>query len=168
MCDEKMKEQSKDMITKATPQDIVIVQEIVYKTINSIYPDYYLPEVVDFFVSHHSEENILIDLNKGNVFLLSIDGVYVGTGTKSDDHISRLFILPRFQGKGFGSKLMDFLEEQISLISEIVFLDSSLPAYSLYTKRGYYPIEYIKEKVENGKILCYHLMKKELKKYSVL
>jgi GNAT superfamily N-acetyltransferase len=155
------------MITKAIPQDIAIIQDIVYKTINSIYPDYYPTEVVDFFVNHHSEENILVDLNKGNVFLLSIDGMYVGTGTKNDDCICRVFVLPEYQGKGLGSKMMDFLEEQIGLDSEVAYLDSSLPAFNLYIKRGYYPIEYIKEKVENGKILCYHLMKKELTKNSV-
>ncbi|MDR0833614.1 MAG: GNAT family N-acetyltransferase [Candidatus Symbiothrix sp.] len=156
------------MITKATSQDIAIVQEIVYKTIHGIYPNYYPKEVVDYFLNWHNEETILIDLNKGNIFLLALDGLYVGTGTKNENCMSRIYILPEYQGKGLGSMLMDFLEEQISLESDVVYIESSYPAYDIYTKRGYASVEYLKEEVENGRILCWHLMKKEISAHSIV
>lgn len=43
---------------KATKKDIDAVYELVQETIKTIYPKYYLAEVVDFFCEHYCKENI--------------------------------------------------------------------------------------------------------------
>ena len=151
------------MITKATKEQIAIVQSIVYEVINTIYPKYYPIDVVNFFLNHHCEENILPDIEKGNVYLLLKDGCYFGTGSIDENHMNRIFILKEYQGKGYGSYLMDFLEEQILSMYDSVYVDSSLPAFNLYLKRGYIPLIYNEELVENDCVLCYHTMVKAIR-----
>lgn len=152
------------MFVKAEIQDLAVVKYIVIETIKRIYPNYYPSEVVDFFLNHHNDERILTDIKSGKVFLFSEKGKYIATGTLSEDHINRVFVLPDFQGKGFGSQIMAFLEKKVNETYDVIYLDSSLPAFKLYTKRGYFPLEYCEENVENNKVLCYHIMKKEIPK----
>ena len=151
------------MITKAKKEQITIVQSIVYETINAIYHKYYPKDVVNFFLNHHSEENILQDIEKNNVYLLSDNGYYFGTGSISENYMNRVFILKEYQGKGHGSQLMDFLEKQIFSKYDSICLDSSLPAFNIYLKREYIPLTYCEEIVENGCVLCYHTMIKKNK-----
>lgn len=55
---------------------------------------------------------------------------------------------------------MNFLEERIAQNYNKVYLDSSLPAFNIYIKRGYTPIEYNEELVDNNRVLCFHIMTK--------
>ncbi|WP_087880531.1 GNAT family N-acetyltransferase [Parabacteroides sp. Marseille-P3160] len=150
------------MIQKATIQDLNAIQKIVYETISEIYPNYYPQEVVEFFLNHHNEENIVHDLENGDVYLLSNDDEHIGTGTIVENCMNRVFVLPQYQGKGYGTQIMDFLEEKISEKHNSISLDSSLPAFNIYIKRGYKPIEYYENSVENGKVLCYQVMTKDI------
>ena len=149
------------MITKATKEQIAIVQSIAYETINTIYPNYYPKGVVNFFLNHHCIENILQDIEKNNVYLLSENGYYFGTGSIDENYMGRVFILKEYQRKGYGSHLMDFLEEQIFSKYDSILLNSSLPAFNFYLKRGYMPFTYNEEMVENDCVLCYHTMIKK-------
>lgn len=47
---------------KATTSDFEIVKHITIETINSIYPHYYPCGAVDFFLNHHNDKNIKIDI----------------------------------------------------------------------------------------------------------
>ena len=57
---------------------------------------------------------------------------------------------------------MNCLEEEISEIHKKAYLDASLPASHLYEKRGYVTTEHRKWEVDNGGILVYEVMEKEL------
>lgn len=135
---------------------------MVHSTINSIYPNYYPAEVVTFFLEYHNEDTIRADIERGNVFLLSDDGKYVGTGGIDDKYIGRVYVLPEYQGRGYGSFIMNELEAKIKESFDFAFLDASMPSYSFYLKRGYQPTEYLKYEVENHRILCYYVMEKAL------
>ncbi|MFV0417895.1 MAG: GNAT family N-acetyltransferase [Dysgonomonas sp.] len=150
------------MIVKATEREIDIVKSIVCETIKEIYPKYYPQDVVNLFLNHHSEENILTDLQKEIVFLLFKDGKYVATGTTDGEYMSRVYVLPEFQGKGHGGELMEFLESVISSEYGVVRLHASLPAFNIYLKRGYKVTEYCEEETENGCKLCYQIMEREM------
>ena len=79
----------------------------------------------------------------------------VGTGCYDDNHITRVYVKPGFQGQGYGSHIMQCLENEISLKYDKVNLDASLPACHLYEKRGYQTIKHERLNVENGVILVY-------------
>lgn len=86
----------------------------------------------------------------------------VGTGCYKENHITRVYVKPEYQGRGYGSYIMQCLENQINLKYDTVYLDASLPASHLYEKRGYQTTRHEKWKVKNGRILVYEVMMKSL------
>ena len=54
------------------------------------------------------------------------------------------------------------LEKEIGLQYDTVNLDASLPACCLYEKRGYKTVKHDRWKVENGVVLVYEIMEKQL------
>lgn len=149
---------------KATDKDIECILDIVQSTVTAIYPKYYPKEVVDFFCELHGRENILKDIEEGKVGILSDGNRLVGTGSRDGNHITRVYVLPEFQGKGYGSFIMQCLEDEIAGKYDAVLLDASLPACHLYEQRGYHTIRHEKWNVENGVVLVYEVMGKDLEK----
>lgn len=160
-----MKEMREMEIKKADLSELRIIKDISHRTINAIYPHYYPMGAVDFFLAHHSEEHIRQDIEDGNAFLLFDDnGSAAGTVTVNGCEINRLFVLPEFQGKGFGSRLIAFAEGRISESYSEAELSASFPAKEIYLKKGYKAVSFHKILTENGDYLCYDYMKKELLK----
>ncbi len=145
---------------KATEKDTEQILMIVQETIRTIYPKYYPKEVVDFFCELHCKENIYKDIKSGFVGILQNNNVTVGTGCYKDNHITRVYVKPEYQGKGYGSYIMQCLENEISLKYDTVYLDASLPASHLYEKRGYQTIRHERWNVKNGRVLVYEVMEK--------
>lgn len=149
---------------KATEKDIEQIAALVQNTIQTIYPKYYPKEVVDFFCELHCKENIQKDVQAGLVGILRNENIIVGTGCYKDNHITRVYVAPEYQGQGYGSYIMQCLENEIGLKYDTVNLDASLPASHLYEKRGYKTIRHDRWPVENGVILVYEIMEKPLAK----
>lgn len=147
-------------ILNAKEIHIDIVKNITYQTIKVIYPHYYTSGVVIFFLSHHSEDNIIADIKQRRVFLITDDKFPVGTVTIKENEICRLFVLPEFQRMGFGKHLMDFAENQIWKRYDNIQLDSSLAAQDMYLRRGYNKIESRTVQTEQGDFLYYDVMQK--------
>ena len=155
-----MNTRDKEIIT-AKPDDLHIVRDITHTTINTIYPHYYPEGAVQFFLDHHSDEHITADISCGKVFVLYEDGNPAGTVTISDNNINRLFVLPKYQRKGYGKALLDFAEKKILESYEFVQIDASFPAKQIYRKRGYRETEYNIIETDNGDCLCFDVMKLE-------
>ncbi len=147
---------------KATENDTEEILTIVQDTVRTVYPRYYPQEVVEFFCSLHCRENIARDIKGGLVGVLRIDSGIVGTGCYQDDHITRVYVKPECQGKGYGSYIMQCLENEIGAKYDTAYLDASLPASHLYEKRGYQTLRHEKWNVENGRVLVYEIMAKAL------
>lgn len=147
---------------KATDENTDIIFDIVQNTVRAIYPKYYPKEVVDFFCEHHSRENIVKDIEHGSAGILVVDSQIIGTGCHEDNHITRVYVLPEFQGKGCGSFIMQCMEDEIAAKHNTVLLDASLPASHLYEQRGYHTIKHEKLPVENDVVLVYEVMEKVL------
>ena len=87
--------------------DFDIVKKITHKTIKEIYPHYYPNGAVVFFLNHHNDENIMNDISNHNVFLCyNSEQNAVGTVTIKKNEICRLFVLPQYQGNGYGLSLI--------------------------------------------------------------
>lgn len=95
---------------KATLDEAQIVCNIVRGTKGEVYPHYYTQEVVDFFGRLHSIENITRDVADGNVDVLIADGKIVGTGSRDENHITRVYVLPEYRAKGYGTRLLLSIE----------------------------------------------------------
>ena len=149
-------------IQKITKNEIQDVISITQNTIDYVYPKYYSAGAIKYFKSHHNDESILADIEKGIVFCLFENDKAVGTVTVDDNHILRLFVLPECQGNGYGRSLLDFAEKQIANNSDEIVLDASFPAKNIYLKRGYKESEFCKVETENGDFLCYDVMTKKI------
>lgn len=136
------------------------VARIVEKTIRAIYPHYYPCGAVQFFLDLHKEERIRDAVDSEDIYLAVVQGETVGTGSVRGNEICRLFILPEYQSRGYGSRLMDLLERKVLQQYRTVHIDASFPAESMYLKRGYRIKTYEKIETESGDFLCYHTMEK--------
>lgn len=148
---------------KAELYHVEQIYDLVQTTIKVIYPKYYPQEVVEFFCNHHSMDNITADISGGYTYILLENDIIVGTGSCIDNHITRVFVLPNCQGKGCGSYIMKQLETEIGKKYDTVLLDASLAASRLYEHRGYETVTHEQIDVENGRILVYEIMRKDLK-----
>ena len=150
------------MIRLANDTDLQTVLQITTDTISKIYPKYYAIGVVDFFLKHHKQDNILEDIENDRVWLLEEDGLFVGTVTIKENAVNRLFVLPEYQSHGYGSQLMDFAEQKIAENFDQIHIDSSLAAKEMYLKRGYTEKRTCRIVADNGDILVYDEMEKRI------
>lgn len=146
--------------TTATQTDTDEIVNLVQDTINAVYPKYYPQEVVDFFCELHCLENVSKDVAAGAVGILRADHRIVGTGCHEGNHVTRVYVRPEYQGQGYGSYIMQCLEDTIKENHASVLLDASLPACIWYEHRGYRTIEHKRWDVKNGAVLIYEIMEK--------
>lgn len=148
-------------IRQALAGDFDTVRQITRQTIQAVYPHYYPAGAVAYFLAHHSDESIRLDIDENRVFLcISDSGEAVGTVTVADNEIGRLFVLPATQGYGYGGSLLRFAEQLIAQRYAEAELSVSLPAKPIYLKYGYRAADYHMIETENGDFLCYDTMKK--------
>lgn len=89
--------------------------------------------------------------------------VTIGTGCYDGNYITGVYVLPNYQNRGYGSKIMDCLEMEISKKYDTVCLDASLSAVFLYEHRGYRTIGHGIYELQNDVKLVYEIMEKKLK-----
>lgn len=145
---------------KATPDDAQKVWHIVWHTKNVIYPDYYTRAVVEYIDRYYTYDIIKNDIDQGRTRVLVRDGKIIGTGSRVGNHIMRVYVLPEFQGQGFGSVIMDELENEIFADFDDCELEASLPACIFYENRGYKTVKHVKEDIGNRKCMIYEIMRK--------
>lgn len=148
---------------KAGPEHLDEAEHIVHQSIRVTYGLHYPPEVVDFFLSKiHTRENIRRDIENHSLWMIRGDEGFVGTGCINGNMLSRVYILPEAQGKGYGTGIMDFLEQTASGTCTSVRLSPSLPAVEFYKKRGYVLAEHSECTLEHGVTLVHDMMEKQL------
>ena len=145
----------------ATADMVDVVRNILHTTIKSVYPQYYPKEVVEFFCKHHSAEHVKDGIATGRMGVLTDGEIFVGTGCYYENEITGVYVLPEYQGKGYGTMIMDHLEKEILKYHDTVLLDASLAAVFLYEHRGYKTIGHGKYDLENGVKLVYEKMEKK-------
>lgn len=147
---------------KATPEDADKICYVVKHTKAVIYPDYYTQAVVDFINSLTAIEKIKKDIEQNRIYVLVKDGDIIGTGSRTENHITRVYVLPEYQGQGNGCRIMDELEKEIFESFNDCVLEASLPACIFYENRGYKTVRHVKEDIGGGKCMVYEIMRKSI------
>ena len=93
-------------IRKASPADLPMVGFITRRTIQEVYPHYYPRGAVEFFLDWHKDKSILPDIEREEVYLLFDGGMAAGTVTLHGEEITRLYVQPGLQGRGYGRALL--------------------------------------------------------------
>jgi ribosomal protein S18 acetylase RimI-like enzyme len=96
------------------------------------------------------------------VSVLRVNDEIVGTGSFVDNHITRIYVSPEQQKKGYGTFILKAIESEIAKKYDRAYLDTSLSAVILYEKFGYKTKMHMKHPLENGAVLVYEIMEKEL------
>ena len=158
-----MEKQQNYNIREFSLSDLEAVRKVIIDTIEACYPVAYCREAVDFFKEHHRVENLLKSVKKDYIIVLEMDGRIVGTGTLERDEITRVFVLPEYQGLGLGKMIMQTLEEKArSQGIKAVNIDASLVSLDFYHHLGYETTSVMYIPVENDQRLDYEEMKKVL------
>lgn len=159
------------IIKKAIEKDLEKISEILTKTWDNTYKSILPSEVISHIKSNwHNKENLKKQLNSSSIIfnMIEIDNISIGILTvKIKDknfHISRLYVLPEFQGQGVGkytiNNLINKYEiDEITLDVEI----SNKNAINFYKNLGF-KIEKSDSININGFELETYFMAKNLKK----
>lgn len=151
-------------IRLATLADLNTVTKIVQQTIREQYPHYYPAGAVALFLEGHSAVHIGADVEKNIVWLAEDDtGAPVGTITIDGNHLTRLYVLPSAQGRGYGGAMLDFAEAQVAKNHDTAVLETTPLGRLIYRKRGYVETDYHLMWAENGDLLAYDDMEKVLR-----
>lgn len=158
-----MREIRKVLIRKYNKKDLERLSFIVCTTIKKSYLKFYPPEAIEYFSELHSKGNMEKDIPKGFTCMLELDGEVIGSGSIVGSEIKRVFVLPRYQGKGYGKKIMAKIEETaLSQGIRKVKLCASLPSKNFYLALGYKIVRFTHFLVNNNKKLEYYYMEKDL------
>lgn len=76
------------------------------KELRTIYSLYYPAGAVQFWVDLHSKAKIEEVMAAEEIYFAAAHGEIVGTGSIQKNEICRQFVLPEYQGKGHGSRLI--------------------------------------------------------------
>lgn len=143
------------------PEDTQAVCDVIHATIDGIYTDIYPPRTVQFFKDFHSTISIAERGRDGHVLVIEDNGDIVGTAASLNNRIFGMFVLPDFQGRGFGRMLMDALEAQVKADGHAeAVLSMSLPSEGFYRGRGYVEFEEYSRDVGGGEMLVFSDAKK--------
>lgn len=144
-------------------QDLERLNFIIQNTIKRSYMDFYPQEAIDYFSELHSTENLKKDIPKGFTFMLELKNEILASGSIVENEIKRVFVLPEYQGMGFGKKIMLKLEETaINNGLDEVKLCASLPSKDFYLSLGYEIVRFNYIEVKNNERLEYYYMEKYL------
>ncbi len=144
-------------------KDLERLKYIVDETINKSYSGIYPEEAIEYFINLHSKENMEKDVPKGYTFMLELEGKIIGSGSIVGNEIKRVFVLPGYQGRGYGKKIMAKIEESaLSKGIQRVKLCASLPSKDFYLALGYRIVRATHLPVNNNEKLEYYDMEKYL------
>ena len=145
--------------------DLILVGDLIYKTIDACYSGIYPTRAMQFFKQFHSHEKIIERHQIGEILIVEQDGNVLGTGSLINGDISGVFVHPEFHGRGFGGGLMHELENRAMasgcFASE---LSVSLPSRGFYEGLGYEIIEECSIDVGEEQHLYYWQAKKLLRR----
>ena len=150
-------------IRKATLNDAERICYISEHTKEVIYPKYYPAEVTEYYKSRQTPDKLKADIEAGNVIALIFNGSIIGLGSRTENIITRVYVLPEAEGQGFGSMIMQSLETAIFAEYDHCELNASAPAALFYENRGFYTTRHIRYELENGSYMIYEIMRKDKK-----
>ena len=143
--------------------DLKPIFELVQNTIAVSYADVYPPEAIEFFKNHHSQENIMKDIERGYIVVAESGGLLLGTGTIIETSIRRVFINPEYQHQGIGKIIANKLERKAKS-SGLAKLDlsASLKSRQFWEAMGFVATGEFALPVANAKKLIFYEMIKTL------
>ena len=107
-------------------------------TIKQCYPSVYSEEVIEFFIEHHSPENLEKKAKKGIILLGFIENKMIACGMLHKKEICGVYVDPAYHRKGYGKILVSkLIQSATDKGFDHIWLDSTPLAYEFYLSLGF-------------------------------
>ena len=132
-------------IRRFQPEDAQAVSEVIAKTVRISNSKDYPPEYIDYLAKTHTADVMIQRAAQGHSYVICDGNEVIGTGTiagywgsETESILLTIFILPEYQGKGLGRKLIETLEQdEYALRAARIEIPASITAVGFYRKLGY-------------------------------
>ena len=130
-------------IRRYVPGDEGAVSALLRRTLLEVNAHYCPKGEIEWLYDRYTPETVAQIAADGHMYVMTEDGVIVGTGTvvqtgEGECEIIAAFLLPETIGRGLGTQLFDVLEgDEWCAAAKRIWLTSSVNALDFYEKRGY-------------------------------
>ncbi|OQR31819.1 GNAT family N-acetyltransferase [Pseudomonas sp. Bc-h] len=126
------------VIRRATDADAAAISIIVETALCESNAQDYSAEIIDQVVQNFSPAQILRFLTLRQVYVASVGGDVVGTGSLDGNTVRSVFVHPVWQGRGIGHRLMKTIESEAMRGGvERLRVPSSITAQGFYRSLGF-------------------------------
>ena len=132
-------------IRRFQPEDAIETSGIIAKTLKTSNSKDYPKEYIEATIASHSAEILIERAKEGHMYVVCDDSQIIGCGTvagywgsTTESILLTIFVLPEYQGKGIGRKIIETLEQdEYFLRAKRIEITASITAVEFYRKMGY-------------------------------
>lgn len=145
-------------IRRFRDKDSTVLADVIAKTLRTTNIEDYSSEYIENTVSSLTAEKLIERSKWTNMYIVCDDEKIIGCGAigaywgKTDESsLFTIFVLPEYQGRGIGRKIIETLEQdEYFLRAKRIEIPSSVTALEFYRKMGYDFKDAIKEPDNEG------------------
>jgi len=127
-------------IRKARKEEIPVISKLILNTLDNINAKDYKKRQLEFEKKCHTIQELKKEFEKKIFFILEENKKIIGVVQLdlNEKSVDRLFLIPKYFGKGYGKRLMDFAEDYAKKkgIKKIILYPTDY-ALNFYKKVGY-------------------------------
>ncbi len=132
-------------IRRFQPSDAQATSQMIAKTLRESNSKDYSEEYINETINAHSAEVLIERANEGHSYVVCDNSKIIGCGTiagywgsVTESILLTIFVLPTYQGKGVGRKIIETLEQdEYFLRAKRIEIPASITACEFYKKMGY-------------------------------
>lgn len=132
-------------IRRFQPEDAIETAGVIAKTLKICNGKDYPKEYIEANIASHSAEILIERAKEGHMYIVCDGSKIIGCGaiagywgSVTESILLTIFVLPEYQGKGVGSKIIETLEQdEYFLRAKRIEIPASITAVEFYRKMGY-------------------------------
>ena len=140
-------------------EDADEVAQVIARTLRESNSKDYPEDYIEYIVASHSADELLKASEQRHIYVVCDGERIVGTGgitgywgSRTESILLTIFVLPQYQGKGVGRKIIQTLEQdEYALRADRIEIPASITAVEFYRKLGYDYKNGVKE-LEDGRL----------------
>ena len=126
-------------------EDAIETAQVIAETLRVSNSQDYSSEYIEANIASHSAEVLIARVNEGHMYVVCDNSRIVGCGaiagywgSLTESILLTIFVLPDYQGKGIGRRIIETLEQdEYFLRAKRVEIPASITAVEFYKKMGY-------------------------------
>ena len=133
------------IIRRFKNEDSAELSEVIAKTLRTTNIKDYSPEFIEKEILFFAPEKLIERTTRMHFYVVCEDEKIIGCGgigaywgKKDESSLFTIFVLPEYQGKGIGRKIIETLEQdEYFLRAKRIEIPASITAVGFYRKMGY-------------------------------